>query len=221
MISLLMPTRGRPHNMRDVTFSARDTAVGEVELCFAIDDDDEPSIEMAQTLHVKAVVGPRHTLSACYNDAAEVATGDLLMGCCDSVLFLTPGWDEMVQAEFDRVPDKILLVYGDDEIHHGGGATLPFLHRRWMEVVGRFYAPYFSAEYVDTWCHEIAKSLGRAVYLPNLITQHRHPLAGTAPMDKTHEERMARIVDDDVAGTWLRTAPERLAEADLLRAAMS
>src|ERR1039458_7093220 len=134
-----MPTRGRPHNMSDVSLSARDTAVGDVEIIFYVDDDDEPSIEAAYELGCEVATGPRITLSDTYNRCAEIATGEILMGACDAVVFKTPGWDELVEAEFAKVPDKILLVFGDDEIHHGGGATLPFLHRRWMEVVGRFY----------------------------------------------------------------------------------
>jgi hypothetical protein len=206
--------------MVDVTESAWATASGPIEVLFYVDDDDRVSIEAAKSLDCRAVVGPRITLSACYNETAKVAKGNILHQCCDSVIFETPGWDVLVAAEFAKVKDKILLVFGRDGIHDGGGATLPFIHRRWMETIGRFVPPYFSCDFCDTWNYEIAQSLGRAVYLPTILTLHRHPLAGTAPLDQTHLERMARGEADDVEGLFHRLAPERAAEAELLRAVM-
>ena len=206
--------------MHEVVRSIQTTQIGRVEVVFYLDDDDAASIERAQTLKCKTVVGPRIKLSATYNRCAEIATGNILMECCDAVLFETPGWDVLVAAEFAAVKDKILLVFGRDGIHDGGGATLPFIHRRWMETVGRFVPPYFSCDFADTWNYEIAQSLGRAVYLPTILTLHRHPLAGTAPLDQTHLERMARGEADDVEGLFHRLAPERAAEAELLRAVM-
>lgn len=206
--------------MTELVGSIRETATNEVEVVFYVDNDDLPSAERAEELGCKSVVGPRITMSDTYNKCADVATGDILMECCDAVLFQTPGWDEMVEAEFAKCDDKILLVHGDDRIHGGSHAALPFLSRKWADTVGYFMPPYFSCDWCDTWVWEVAKSIGRVVYLGHVVTQHRHPAVGTAPMDKTHEERMARGGVDNVQGIWDRTADERVGDGNKLRAVM-
>lgn len=214
--------------MRELVDSIARTAFKSTECIFYIDEDDVPSREMLHVLHaendkvdVQAVIGPRITMSDCYNKAADKATGDVFMECCDSVLFKTIGWDQIVEKAFASIPDKILLAFGRDGIHDGRAATLPFLHRRWIETVGRFMPPYFSCDYCDTWVWEVAQMIGRIQYLPNVFTEHRHPVAGTAPMDKTHEERMERGYRDGVLDIFNARASERREEAALLRTVMS
>lgn len=220
MISICFPTRGRPSNVVDLVTSVRTTAKNPVEIVFYVDDDD--TVMGAGKLPIsecRVVRGPRIRLSDTYNRCAEMATGEILMGCCDAVVFKTPGWDEMVEEAFVQVDDKILLVYGNDEIHRGGMATLPFIHRRWVETIGRFYPPYFAADWCDTWVFEVAQMIGRCRYLPDLVTQHRHPIAGTAPMDETWSENEARKTPELVE-LWRSTAAERRVEAEKLRAVM-
>lgn len=209
--------------MASLVASIERTAFNPVEVIFYIDNDDLPSIERASELDCQAVVGPRITMSDTYNRCAEVARGDILMECCDAVVFGTRGWDQLVEAEFAKFPDKILLVFADDKIHHGAQAALPFLHRRWLEVTGRFTPPYFSADWCDTWLNEVANEIGRIRYLAHVLIEHRHPIAGTAPIDQTYLERLERGVKDDVAGRYasLEMALEREADARKLREVMA
>jgi hypothetical protein len=213
--------------MRELVDSIAATASREVQVVFYADNDDQPSIDALPALQdayeavdVVGVIGPRVTMSSCYNRCAEYADGEILQECCDSVLFESEGWDLEVEAAFAKVPDKIRLVFGCDGIHNGRAATLPFLHRRWVETVGRFMPPYFSCDYCDTWVWEVAKALDRITYLPQVLTTHRHPSVGTAPMDRTHEERMARGFNDDVKAIFDSKADERAMEVEKLRAVM-
>lgn len=217
--------------MAELVVSIDATASSTVEVVFYIDDDDQPSIDCADTLaansdygviapEVKAVVGPRIVMSDTYNRCAEAASGEILMECCDSVLFRTPGWDQMVEAEFAKLEDKILLVWGDDAIQHGRSATLPFLHRKWVEAVGYFLPPYFSCDWCDTWVYEVARQLDRLCYLPHMLTEHRHPVVGTVPVDDTYRERIARGDRDRVIELYRSKHAERLADAEKLREVM-
>lgn len=229
-ISVCLPTRGRPDRMSEMVESIANTASGPVQVAFAIDDDDKASIKRATQLFTtykgrvdvrsKVVKRGAFLMSDLYNRAAEIATGDILMECCDSVLFHSPGWDELVEAEFAKVPDRILLVFGRDGIHDGRAATLPFLHRRWMEVLGRFMPPYFSCDYCDTWVWEVAKMLDRIVYVPEVFTQHRHPEAGTAPLDQTKIDGYARGERDNNGAIFQQGHAERVEEANKLRTVM-
>jgi hypothetical protein len=78
-----------------------------------------------------------------------------------------------------------------------------------METVGYFVPPYFSSDYNDMWWTVVAREIDRLVYLPDLHTEHMHPAVGKAPLDQTHQERLARHRNDDCDAIWHRTAPQR------------
>jgi hypothetical protein len=53
-VSVLVPTRGRPHNMRRMVDSGRETADSRVEWVFYIDEDDHVSLAAAERLDREA-----------------------------------------------------------------------------------------------------------------------------------------------------------------------
>jgi glycosyl transferase/beta-hydroxylase protein BlmF len=221
MVSILAPTRGRPHNVRRLIESVRATAAGEVEIIFYVDEDDDKTRQLIGQVDATFIVGPRIILSECWNRCAEQANHDVMMQCCDETVFRTANWDRYVRAEFDKVPDKILLVHGNDGIQGAGLATLGFIHRRWADTVGYFVPPYFSCDWNDMWLTEIADALRRRVYLAEVYTEHMHPVAGKAPMDKTHQERLDRGSRDNVNALWHQLAPERQRDVLKLRRVMA
>jgi hypothetical protein len=226
MISVLCPTRGRPGSVVRLANSIRATATGPVELVLAVDDDD-PTAEQVLALAgpasgglVRAWVGPRTMHSDYWNRCAEIAHHDVLMQCGDDIVFRTPGWDTAVLQAFTPYPDKIVLVYGDDGFQRERLATHGFLHRRWMDTVGYFVPPYFASDYSDLWLTEVAAALGRLVYLPDVYTEHLHPVCGKATWDRTHQERLARHAAQDSGQVWADTAALRQVDVDKLRAVM-
>jgi len=205
--------------------SARETASEpqNIELVMYIDEDDP------RLLHYQLdVLGPRifHTvgrrivLSEMWNRCLDLAHGELLWHGNDDVLFRSSGWDSSIRGAFMDVPDKILLAHGRDGIHDGGSATLGFLHRRWVEVVGYFVPPYFASDYNDTWLTEVANILGRRRFLPQVYTEHMHPVAGKGTWDQTHQERMTRHAQENVDALYASLAHERRADAAKLRRAI-
>lgn len=221
MISVLVPTRGRPDGVRRLVTSARDTATDEVRFVFYVDDDDEPSPAVVDELSETLLVGPRIVLSEMWNRCWEHADADVAMHCGDDIIFRTHGWDQRVLHEFDRYPDRIVFVHGEDGIQHGNIGTHGFLHRRWIETVGYFVPPYFSSDYNDLWLSEVADALGRRVYLPDVYTEHMHPVAGKAPLDLTHQERLARHQQDDVERLYRDLVDRRAEDVAKLRLAIS
>ena len=224
LISLLCPTRGRPGNVARMVASARETAAGPVEFVFRADVDAPGSVpgEVAAAPDVTVVFGPRVTLSALWNECHAAASGDIFMQCDDEAVFRSAGWDAQVAAAFAAVPDRIAFVHGRDG-HQPDGTfgTLGFLHRRWTDAVGYFTPPYFSCDYGDTWLNDVANALGRRVYLPGVVTEHMHPVAGKAGWDVTHLERLSRGSADNVAGLYASLGAERDADVARLRAVMS
>jgi hypothetical protein len=217
MISVLIPTRKRPENLKRVVESMRTTS-SEVEVCCYIDTDDPGSSKMAWWLGINFTVEPRCVMSDMWNKLTSIASGDIFMLCADDVVFRTNGWDVMVEQAFAECPDKILMAYGDDLCGNGKEfATLPFVSRKWVETVGYFTPPGFSGDYSDTWLNDVAKMIGRSKPLP-FVNEHLHPVWGKAPMDETYQEKLDR--QGNIAELYNSRLAERQADAEKLRAVM-
>jgi glycosyltransferase involved in cell wall biosynthesis len=226
VISILCPTRGRPDNIRRLVASAVETAADQrFEFVFYVDDDDPASVETLAEYHdtydrVTCITGERVVLSQMWNVCFAHARGDVLMHCGDDIVFRSPGWDRMVLDAFDGQPDRILFVHGRDGVHDANFGTHGFIHRRWVETVGYFVPPYFSSDWNDTWLNDVANMLGRRRFLPDLYTEHMHPVVGKAEWDLTHQERMARHTRDNVDVLYASLAQERAEDAEKLGAVM-
>ncbi len=217
VISVCCPTRGRPANMRRLVESIAATALGDVDLVFYIDADDEPSAAMAVELDACHIIGERIVLSDMWNACTSAAVGEILMQCGDDIVFRTPGWDAEVTAAFDKHLDRIALVHGDDGIHGQALGTHGFVHRTWVDTVGYFLPPGFSCDMSDVWLNEVADQLGRRVYLPDVLTEHMHPIVGKGLLDQTHRDRLAAGRRDGVHALYAARAGERAADVAKLR----
>lgn len=192
-----------------------------IEPIFYIDSDDEKSQRMAEHIQqvwpqTKYVIGERIVLSDMWNKCVEVSESDIFMQCGDDIRIRTNRWDEIVRNHFDSVQDKITFAFGYDGIHPKGRfGTHGFLHRRWIDVIGYFLPPYFEADYCDTWINEVATMIGRFHHIP-VFTEHMHFTIGKHPLDKTHEERLQRAKDNDVARKYENMRPQRIEDANKL-----
>lgn len=221
MISLLVPSRGRPDNIKRLWQSAVHTAEdpGGLELVVRLDLDD-PMRNLYPCCHTY-IVGDRIVLSEMWNECWQAARGPIFWHGGDDVTFNTPGWDRMVSEAFDRHPDGIAFVHGDDLGGKGDQlGTHGFVRHEWTDVVGTFTPPYFSSDYNDLWFNDVADALGRRVFLADVVTEHHHPAFEKAPWDQTHQDRVARHWADDVDGVWRDTADERALWVEMLRVAI-
>lgn len=221
MISVLLPTRNRPDGIQRLLTSALETAATDVEFVVYVDDDDpalDANLNVLNQHWAHVVVGPRVVLSEMWNRCYEKATQNVVMQCGDDIVFRSANWDERVLETFDEYPDKIVFVHGDDGFQHERIGTHGFLHRNWVDAVGYFLPPYFSSDYNDLWVTEVADALGRRRYLPDVYTEHMHPIVGKGTWDSTHQERLVRHHRDDVDLIYRDKAPERAADVAKLRA---
>jgi hypothetical protein len=214
--------------MRRMVDSGRQTCGGYVEYVFYIDDDDQPSKDMAVQLHEEGgdvywTHGPRGelNLSQLWNECYGIAKYDVLQQSCDETIYRTPEWDTAVLDAFDQWPDRIGLVYGRDGIHDQNLATHGFITRAWVDAVGYFVPPYFSSDYNDLWIMEVAGLVGRRRFLPDVYTEHMHPAVGKGPLDQTHQDRLARHAQDGVDQLWHQLLAERHQDAQKLLEAIS
>jgi len=194
-IDILIPTRKRVDRLKETLESIEQTKSDNIQIRYYIywDHDDQKSLkEYIYTSHsdTKEVhyIGSSDeiNLSQMWNKLAEISSGDILMHAGDDIIFETKDWDLMVEAEFIKCEDKILLVYGDDGIQREKLATHGFYSRKAMEVIGYFMPPYFEANYNDTWWTNIYGQIGRKKYLPNMKIEHMHFNKYPGLMDETY-----------------------------------
>lgn len=217
MISILCPTRNRPENIKRLFNSAVSTADEGIEFVFYIDEDDTKSESVLDNLPVKSIKGKRIVLSQMWNECADMASGDIMMHAGDDLVFKTTGWDTLVKEVFKQFPDGIAFVYGRDGYSPDDFGTHGFLHKNWVTATGYFVPPYFSSDYNDTWLNDVAKRIGRHVFLPDLLIEHMHPICGKGEWDRTHEERLERGRLDNVSQLYESLLDERIRDAEKLK----
>jgi len=225
LISVLIPSRGRPSQLARAVISAHKMATHErrIEFVVRLDEDDPARHDYfwPKFKGVNYIVGERGLLSEMWNECYGHATGEIVMHGGDDLVFRTPGWDQQVREAFAASDDKILLVQGDDlSPNREALATHGFVHRRWVETVGYFLPPLFSCDWNDVWLTEVADMVGRRVMLP-FVTEHQHYSFGKREHDRTDTEREERGRDDDVVGLFNRTKQDRVRDAAKLRAVMA
>jgi len=221
IISLLVPTRGRPTEFRRMVDSALGLATyaRSVEVVAYHDEDDVSGYYgFDDVIWIK---GPQILLSETWNECYRKARGNILMHCGDDLVFRTPGWDQVVRDTFAESKDKLILVHGDDMSPNTDAlATHGFLHRRWVDVIGYFVPPYFSSDWNDVWLTEVADKIGRRVKVP-IVTEHMHYAFGKAEHDVTYRQREERGARDNVGKIYERTKAQREADAARLQAFMT
>lgn len=227
MISLLVPTRGRPSNIKRFAESVRETAeTDNWEFVWAVDEDDMPSAtaiaEFGSEQH-RLLIGPRKPTPQLWNDCWHAARGDIYGMVNDDMIFRAQGWDRMIEQAFQTRGDRILLVFGPEGIHNGAVSTVQFLSKEWTDVLGYFMPEHFGHDFIDTWMNDCAVAIDRRLYVPELFLEHLHwchPTAGVQ-RDRTYDENMERVAQgNDQERYYGELAPLREADIAKLRAAL-
>jgi hypothetical protein len=219
LISLLVPTWGRPERLLEMVESAKATASdrANVEIVVRVSSNDA---------HHRDYPAIYYRVDDCdsYGQGIEFlrrhAHGDILFAGADDVVFTTPGWDDKVREAFAAVPDKLLVAYSNN----GQGRRKCehfFTTRKWIDTVGYMVWPEFRHFCVDQWVEELASAVGRLQFLEDVVTDHRHKKYGKAPNDATYElvRGVTRTSEADNA-LYAQRGRERQEAVVKLRAAM-
>ena len=177
----LCPSRGRPGQVAELR-EAWDTVTGpEAELVVAVDADD-PDLPAYQAGGPVRVIRPLGWYGPILN---MLAPGNAAR--CRHLGFLsddhrprTIGWSAALAAALDGRPG---VAYGNDLIKGAEVATAALLDSRIITALG-----YAAPEGVlhmdtDTFWTRTGLDLGNLQYLPDVIIEHCHPVAGKGVQD--------------------------------------
>ena len=224
-ISLLLPTRARPEGLSKTWHSALATADNPetIELVCYIDHDDCAAmrgLRLSAKKHshqVRGIIGPRTSLSNCWNVIWRAARGDIYMMCSDDVVFRSQGWDTLVKKNISTHKDNIAFVYGRDGVWDEQHGTLGFVHRNWAQTLGYFVPTCLFADGVDNWLNEVAERIDRKYYVPEIYTEHRHFCNKKGIKDGTYMERIEMENASNKHELWNETENERIKDAKKLQ----
>ena len=222
----MTPSRGRPHLFQRMAQSMWDTRSGEngLQIIVWLDSDDPELATYQEFCHlnrIRYLIGPRNVIhSSRWDRCLPVADGELLLHLNDDVVFQTPGWDKMVVDEFEKYPDRILMVHGDDlGCQRETFGCHPIIHRRWLDTVGYFIPNCFDGEFGDAVVNFIANRIGRRKFLP-FVQEHMHHLFGKAEVDQTTLDYQQRQRKQNPAQIYQDRMDDWNEAAEKLRAVM-
>ncbi|MFC5288465.1 aspartyl/asparaginyl beta-hydroxylase domain-containing protein [Actinokineospora guangxiensis] len=238
-LTVLCPSRNRPAGMARLIRSVHRTAAnpGRVEIRCYVDSDD-PTVDAYRKVFASAArrypdlaacelhVGEPIGVSAAWNVIAAAASGEFLVMANDDQLYVDHGWDRAFDARVAELavehPDEVLCLFFDGGQYTDDSADFPMISRAWYETLGYYSPGIFQQWQAEQWIFDIARRVGRLYRVPGVLVRHLHYQDYTAPFDATYI-RHRLTADKSIAdqALFLRTAGERRADADRLRAAIA
>jgi hypothetical protein len=220
---VIVPSRGRPEAVARVTQAWRETEAYEAaSLVFAIDEDDPRCgeyyaighcVSRPGTVQVSFAALPTwlpmvHKLNACAVAAAASSEppwgGIAFIG--DDHLPRTEHWPSMLLAELGQL--RTGVVYGRDGIQNERLPTWWAMTPDIIRTLGRMVPADVEHLYCDNAIKDLGELAGCLRYLPDVLIEHMHPVAGKAPLDDGYRKvnSPGRYLADGQAYERWRTA---------------
>ena len=197
-LAIIVPSRHRPASIGALLKSFGDTHTTS-DLIVVLDDDDEyfqDYLNLDFRANDQLMVIPRvgKGMARPLNIAA-----DLLKDSYRHFAFMgddhrprTLNWDRKFIEALDGVDAGI--VYGDDLLQGANLATACAMSGAIVRQLGGMVPPGMIHMYLDNFWMKLGNDLGALIYLPDVILEHLHPVAGKAEMDELY----ATVNNDEV-----------------------
>ncbi|MGW4102303.1 glycosyltransferase family 2 protein [Streptomyces sp. NPDC004976] len=223
-LTVIVPSRGRPHTVAQLAEAFRATCTEATWLLFTVDEDDPEyqayvdAVSEQLVRHGRVAVSsqPRGTMVTALNTGAQTlleAPGPVRP---DAIGFMgddhrprTTGWDRRYLDALTTLPG---IVYGNDLLQ---GANLPTqcaISAPIVRALGHMAPPELTHLYVDNYWRDLGRAAGCITYLPDVVVEHLHPYAGKAEWDDGHRRVNQRALyerDRDAYAAYWREHQER------------
>lgn len=160
LVSVLLPTRGRPAWLVECISSLWSTSLGkQIDFLLRIDDDDTETItlanHLAEQVPVKTIIGPHgngyHDCHLWVNELSAIATGDWLLLWNDDARMTTQNWDAIlahstIDPPWHGHPD--VAVMSCFTLDRPGCNEFVFLRRKVVDILGHFSISVHNDNYI-------------------------------------------------------------------------
>lgn len=188
---VIVPSRGRPEAAVELATAFRATGAS-ARLVFAVDDDDETRAQYAQALKVYPDTTIHYGRSPSNMVTALNTTAGLYQNEAFAIGFMgddhrprTDGWDKAYVGVLRHMGTGI--VYGNDLLQGRRIPTQCAITADIVRTLGHVAPPSLTHLFVDNYWRALAEAAGRLRYLPDVVVEHMHPVAGKADWDDGHK----------------------------------
>lgn len=206
---VITPSRGRPRQLNELAAAVRDTTSGRAEVLGLVDVDD-PDRAAYMAVSCEIWTGERRSLSGWTNHVTRQLLDERWRWFNGSPRYLasfgddhrprTANWDLQLIDAIEQL-DGPGIAYGNDLFQ---GAALPtawVVSADVVRAVGWMMLPTCQHMYVDAAALALGQAAERIAYVPSVIIEHLHPLAGKSDWDTSYRESNAgaRYAADEAA----------------------
>lgn len=191
---VVVPSRGRPGNIKDLITQWVQTEVT-ATLLVAVDDDD-PQRDNYETAMKHApndeqyqlVSGLRLRLAGTLNDVImpRVDMHDIIGFMGDDHRPRTFLWDTYIEDVVGQFGTSV--TYANDLLQGQNLPTQVFITADIIKTLGYFVPPGLVHMYLDNTWKAWGEAMNRLYYLPNVVIEHMHPIAGKSEWDDGYKE---------------------------------
>lgn len=197
---VVVPTRGRPQNAQRLAQRVSESTRAAV--VFLVDNDDSKMTEyLALAEGWLAMAWPCYVIESPRGNPGIVSPlnwfvqdedlmdlfGPLYLSFMgDDHLPQSAGWDLEVIKSLDFMETG--MCYGNDLFQGERLATAIFMTLDIVDCLGWMAPPELNHLFVDDAWMFLGNGIGRLEYLPEVIIEHCHPLAGKSSWDETYQE---------------------------------
>lgn len=218
----LVPSRSRPSNVDRLCaawqeLSSKDDGI-HTDL-MVINDIDDPTLDeyrkvLSRYPWVISAVGTRLRLGATLNEYAVryalIYDGIGFMG--DDHIPRTPNWDATLTDILEA--SEPAVVYGNDLFQGQNLPTAVLMSSSIVETLGYMVPAGLVHLYIDNAWMLWGQTLGRLIYVPNVVIEHMHPNANKAQFDEQYVEVNSPALDRSDNGRYDRYVQSRFVERD-------
>jgi hypothetical protein len=167
---IALPTRGRPDLLlQTLPKTLENIRNPNTQIVVMLDADDGASLKALEAKfggreadHLILNVHEREdTIGTKYNRVLSW-NGDVFMGLPDHSFYVTPGFDEKILEAASKFPDGIGVVFS-----HYANLSFTYLNaltRKYIDLQGFYYPPWFPYWWVDHFAEDVARIVGRVGY---------------------------------------------------------
>src|SRR5262245_3541141 len=192
---VIIPSRGRPHDVERMAVAFADTRADEIAVIYAVERDDPCIDDYRKAVSEWFAFGEMLAVSAgamapAINLAARAAVDDLdpyaLAVLNDDHIPRSAGWHETIVNALRTYHPAVGMVYPDDGHQGARLSTVWAVTSSWVRMVNRMIPAKVSHLYADNAVMDLARVAGCMTYLPGVLIEHMHPAAGKAPDSESY-----------------------------------